>query len=325
MNYVKVSLFFIFLLIVSLPVIAHLGEEHIELPTGLQKLFDSEKEKALSITFLAVFIAGLVAITSPCGFVIIPTYIATVFRNRKRILLASTAFSIGIIIMFTILGIIASIVGSFFNSFKEYFAVISGIAIMIFGIMIFLNKGFSIFTPKIDHNKKGFFNYVLFGIFFAGGWTPCIGPIVGSVLFLAANMGSMIKATTLLIVYGLGVVIPLIIVSLIADKYDITKYIQGKSREIKLFGKKIHTTTYNIVSAIILLIVGSVILIYKGTSLLESYIQTVTPWSMSILLKVNYLVQNSEFMKTQTANVIGIIIALSVIIFLIYKIRKNNS
>ena len=108
------------------------------------------------------------------------------------------------------------------------------IAVFILGGYFVLSKVNLVSALTKETFILSFMQLYLFGIFFAGGWTPCIGPIVGSVLFLAANMGSMIKATTLLIVYGLGVVIPLIIVSLIADKYDITKYIQGKSREIKL-------------------------------------------------------------------------------------------
>jgi len=325
----KYKLFLLLLIILTIlfPVLAHQGEDHgIELPQGLQKIIDSQKERAQNLTFLAVFLAGIVTITSPCGVVIIPMFIAFTFKNRKKALLMASAFSLGITIAFIILGIIASLLGNFFNPYKQFFALISGIAIIIFAVMTLLNKGFSFFTFKIKpNNKKGFFAYILFGVFFAGAWTPCIGPVLSSIFFLAANMGSAIKSVFLLVIYSFGIIIPFIIFSVLSDKYDFAKYIQGKTRTITIFGKKIQTTIYNIVSAILLFIIGIIILIYKGTYTFESIIQTNTPWSMDILLKVNDYIINSAFMKTLTANIIGIMLILIIAIFVVLKIRKDNS
>ena len=310
----------ILLLILLLPIMV-LAQENtqLKLPIGLQKLIQYETEQAQAITFLAAFLAGLVALTSPCAFVLIPVFLSYSLRSKKKALFATAAFSIGLLITFIIFGIIASVVGSFFNQYKNYFAALSGIVIIIFGIMILYNKGFSIFTPKIENNKNSFISYMLFGIFFAGAWTPCIGPVLGSIFFLAANTGSTIKSITLLLTYAIGIIVPLLLISIFSDKINITRYF--KVRPIKIFG--INTNLYNLISAIILFILGILILIYSGTYPLETFIQRITPWSMGLLVLANDVIINSDLV-----GFIGVILALLVLVLIIYyltKSIKNNS
>ncbi len=319
---------FILVFLMLLPfVFAHEGHEHtdseVKLPVGLQKLIEYETQKAQAITLLAAFLAGLVAISSPCGFVLIPAFLSYSLRDKRKTFLATTAFSLGIIITFIVLGIIASIVGNFFNDYKNYFAVISGVVIVIFGFMILLNKGFSFFTPKIAPTKKSFVSYLVFGMLFAGGWTPCIGPVLSSILFLAANTASTIKAVILLAVYSLGIVIPLFILALLSDKLNITKYFKGKLISFTLLKKQIHTTTYNIFSAIILLVLGIVMILYNGTYPFETFVQTKTPWTMSILSNVNSIILSSPILKNTWANIIGFLIVLIIILLIIYLIKKE--
>ena len=121
-----------------------------ELPIGLQRLKQYQQQLASSITFLLAFFAGLISMTSPCGIALLPTFFAVAFKDRKKAVLMTSAFSLGLLIAFTIFGLIAGFLGNFFNTYKLTFAAVSGFILIFFGILLFLNVGFTIFNFKIQ-------------------------------------------------------------------------------------------------------------------------------------------------------------------------------
>src|SRR3989338_6366696 len=153
------KLFLVFIVVILLSNFVFAQQE---LPIGLQRLKQYEQQLASSITFLLAFFAGLISMTSPCG-----------------IALMTTAFSLGLLIAFTIFGLIAGFLGNFFNNYKLTFAVVSGFILVFFGILLFLNMGFTIFNFKLDYRKQeSFFSVAALGFFFGVGWTPCVGHIL---------------------------------------------------------------------------------------------------------------------------------------------------
>ena len=122
-----------------------------ELPIGLQRLQQYEQQLAQSITFLLAFFAGLISMTSPCGIALLPTFFSVAFKDRKKAVLMTSAFSIGLLIAFTIFGLVAGFLGNFFNTYKLTFAVVSGFILIFFGSLLFLNIGFTIFNFKLDY------------------------------------------------------------------------------------------------------------------------------------------------------------------------------
>src|SRR3989344_6999301 len=315
------KLFLIFIVVVLL---SNLALAQQELPIGLQRLKQYEQQLASSITFLLAFFAGLISMTSPCGIALLPTFFSVAFKDRKKAVLMTSAFSLGLLMAFTIFGLIAGFLGNFFNQYKLTFAVVSGFILVFFGSLLFLNIGFTIFNFKLDYRKEeSFFSVAALGFFFGVGWTPCVGPILVGILVLAANAATVINGTLMLIFYGIGIVAPLIILAYFSDRYDWanSKLLRGKEIKFNLFNKKIITHTYNIIGGILLLIIGLLMIIFKGTFFFQTELPKFIPWSMSFWGYLNERALESKIFTSATGNVLGIIVALSIVIFVVWHLK----
>ena len=298
-----------------------------ELPIGLQRLKQYEQQLASSITFLLAFFAGLISMTSPCGIALLPTFFSVAFKNRKKAILMTSAFSLGLLIAFTIFGLIAGFLGNFFNTYKLTFAVVSGFILVFFGILLFFNIGLTIFNFKLDYRKgQSFFSVAVLGFFFGVGWTPCVGPILVGILVLAANAATVLNGTLMLLFYGIGIVAPLILLAYFSDKYDWanSKLLRGKTIEFNLFDKKIITHTYNVIGGILLLIIGLLMVLFKGTFFFQTELPKYVPWSMSFWGYLNERALESKIFTSTTGNILGVIIGLSIIVFVVWYLNKSG-
>jgi len=295
----------------------------LELPPGVQKLLAYQNQVALSITFLIAFIGGILTFTSPCGFVVLPAFFSYLFKERKRAMFMTAIFSLGMTTAFIIFGIIAGMVGNFFNDYKIFFASISGILLVIFGIMLIFNLGFSLFDFRIKHKPNHSWSVFFLGFFFAIGWTPCVGPILGGIIILATGVGSIVKSAILFGFYALGVALPLMIVSYFSDRYDVAKWFTSKHVEFNLLGKKIHTHLYGIIGGILLIVIGLIMFFGKGTSFFMDQIPRYLPWTMDLFTNVNEKLVESAFFTSRTANIIGVAIAL-VLLYVIWKAIRHH-
>ncbi|WP_352420317.1 cytochrome c biogenesis protein CcdA [Proteiniborus sp.] len=183
------------------------------------------------ISMSAVFIAGLLSFFSPCVIPLIPAYITYItgtaleeeLENRKVLALTRTlGFVLGFTIIFMIMGISASFLGRLFRVYKAQFSKISGVLIIGLGLNMMgilnlnlLNKGNKIKLPKIT----SWFSSVLVGMAFAAGWTPCAGAVLGTILLLAGNTGTVSTGFFLLLFYSLGLAIPFILTALLISKF----------------------------------------------------------------------------------------------------------
>jgi cytochrome c-type biogenesis protein len=210
------------------------------------------------------FFAGIISFISPCVLPLIPGYISFIcgttlndldLKSKNFILQKSLFFSLGFSLVFICLGATASFIGSFLLNNSQILSIISGVVIIFFGIYLleliqinFLNKNFGNYNIKYSNNL--FFPFMV-GIGFGFGWTPCIGPILGSILAYASMENSIYKGVLLLGVYSLGLAIPFVVSSLIIKKFLVI------SQKSKFYLNKIKKS-----SGIILLITG--ILIVTG-------------------------------------------------------------
>ncbi|WP_026939597.1 cytochrome c biogenesis CcdA family protein [Hippea alviniae] len=175
------------------------------------------------------FIGGLTSFFSPCIFPLIPVYISFVtgysleeLKNSKdisplNIFVRTTAFILGFSIIFISMGIVSSSVGTFLLTNKILFARISGAIVILFGLQLagILNIGFMSKTKKFTtcFHSASILSSFVFGIIFAFGWSPCVGPILSSILILAADTASVKQGSLLLLLYSLGIGLPFLIFS----------------------------------------------------------------------------------------------------------------
>jgi cytochrome c-type biogenesis protein len=313
----KKTIYFVILLLVFTAVAA------LEFPPGAQKVLDYEKQISLAVTFLIAFLGGILTFTSPCGFVVIPTFFSYLFKERKRAMFMTATFSLGMIFAFIIFGIIAGLVGNFFNLYKEFFSILSGILLIMFGVMLILNKGFAFFDFKIKHKPHDGWGVFFLGFFFAVGWTPCVGPILAGIVVLSAGAGTLFKSVLLFAFYALGVTLPLLIVSYFSDKYDVSRWFTSKHVEFSIFGKKIYTHLYGIIGGIMLIIVGIIMMYFRGTRVFMTEIPKYIPWSMTFFTDMNEYLVKSSFFTSTTANIVGIAIAV-ILLFVMWKAIRHH-
>jgi len=186
----------------------------------------------MTTTLSIAFFAGLISFLSPCVLPLIPGYISYIsgtsfdklVEKRKSLIVIKTIFfALGFSIVFIALGSTASLIGNFLLNNSDVFRIIAGIIIIFFSLQLigiinfkFMNKDIRIFTDQYSHNLAF---PVLVGAAFGFGWTPCIGPILGSILALASIEENINKSILLLSFYSLGLAIPFIISGVLIDKF----------------------------------------------------------------------------------------------------------
>ena len=221
--------------------------------------------------------AGLISFLSPCVLPLIPGYISYISGSslnelieQKNInLIPIILFTVGFSIVFIIFGAASTFLGRILlqNSFE--LRIIAGLVIMVFSLHIIgiINIKFLNYEKRIDTNlSSNFFSPILIGMAFAFGWTPCIGPILGSILVLAATEESLSKGILLLSFYSIGLAIPFILSGYLIQKFLI--FSKNFKKNIKLVSK---------IGGIILLITG-ILIITNQLQALGYYLQEIFPF-----------------------------------------------
>ena len=206
-----------------------------------------------NVTLIAAFAAGFLSFISPCVLPLIPGYVSfvsgvsledmrgetAVSSARRRVLVTSLFFVLGFSLVFIALGATASVVGHFLLEKQPILAKIAGVLLVIFGLhtMGVFRIGFLESEKRMQANRKpaGVLGAVLVGIAFAFGWSPCIGPILGGILALAAAKDTVWEGTELLAVYSVGLGIPFLLTSIAINQFfAVTKRIRKHYHTIEL-------------------------------------------------------------------------------------------
>lgn len=186
-----------------------------------------------SVSFIFVFLEGIISFFSPCVIPLIPVYMSYLAGNakkegedgvitydRKKVFFHTLFFIIGISFAFFILGMSFTALGKFFNSNKMLFTRIGGILIIILGLFqlgifdfSFLQREKKIHINLANKNVNPFMAFIM-GFTFSFAWTPCVGPALSSVLIMASGAKTSILGNTLVLVYALGFVLPFLLLGL---------------------------------------------------------------------------------------------------------------
>ena len=221
------------------------------------------------------FGAGLISFLSPCVLPLIPGYISFIsgaslnelLEKKKINLIPLILFTLGFSFVFIIFGAAASFLGQIFLQNSQTLRIVAGLIIIIFSLQLIgiINISFLNFEKKIytKTNSNIWFTFVI-GMAFGFGWTPCIGPILGSILALASTEETIFKAVILLSFYSLGLAIPFVLSGYLMQKF--------------LMFSKNFKKNMNLVSK-----TGGIILLITGILILTNQLQVLGYYILNIL------------------------------------------
>lgn len=191
-------------------------------------------------SILAAFAAGLLSFVSPCVLPLIPGYLSYISgltldemqgtggagpspSARRRVLIASLFFVLGFSLVFVAFGAAASVIGQYLLERQRVLAKIAGVIVILFGLhtMGVLRIGWLYSEKRVQLKSKpaGMLGAALVGIAFAFGWTPCIGPILSGILYLAAEQETVGQGVRLLAVYSAGLGVPFLLTAIAIDRF----------------------------------------------------------------------------------------------------------
>lgn len=219
------------------------------------------------------FAAGILSFLSPCVLPLVPGYISLMSgvsidnlkqgtSNRRAVILNSLAFNVGLSVIFLILGTTAGLVGSAITS-NPWVRIIGGLVIIVFGLQLIgllkitaLYKDTRFFS---EEKPRGILGSATLGMAFAAGWTPCIGPILGGIIGLAATSGGWKSGLVLSAFYSAGLAVPFLLTGL-----GINKFLGFYAS----FRKHLHKV--EVTSGIVLIFVGLLVMTGQSTLLASS-------------------------------------------------------
>ncbi|MGD8620625.1 MAG: cytochrome c biogenesis protein CcdA [Anaerolineales bacterium] len=218
-----------------------------------------------NITFGLAMLAGLASFLSPCVLALVPAYVGylggrsvtsegVVVENRWQTFAHGVAFVLGFSVVFVVLGVAASALGGLLFSIREWIARIGGAIVIVFGLhtLGLINIPFLDYDTRRQYTPRasaGLTSSALMGVFFSAGWAPCVGPVLGAVLTLAVNGGSVTTGATLLSAYSLGLAVPFLLAALGVG--SVTNLMRRHSKLIRVL---------SVATGVLLVIIGFMLL-----------------------------------------------------------------
>ena len=214
------------------------------------------------------FLAGLASFLSPCVFSLVPAYVGylggraaggevSAGGNRWVTFSHGLAFVLGFSFVFVLLGVATSAFGNLLFDLRYLLAKVGGVVVVIFGLHMigvfripFLE--YDTRVQKLPDPKLGYLSSALLGVFFSAGWSPCVGPVLGAILTLALNGGSVSQGASLLSAYSAGLAIPFLIAAL---------GVGWVSTTLRKYGKVMRYI--EIAMGVVLVIIG--VMLFSGT------------------------------------------------------------
>lgn len=234
-------------------------------------------EETAAFGALVSFTAGVLSFLSPCVLPLIPSYITfitgmsleEVQNSRRTALVHSLLFIAGFTLIFMALGATATVLGRALLAYRGTISRIGGVLIILFGLYLLgaFNIGILARERRVHLANKplGYLGTILVGIAFGAGWTPCIGPILGSILIYTSGTADLGRGLFLLFMYSLGLAIPFLLASL-ATNHFITAFARFRR----------HLVWVSRAGGALLILIG-ILLVTDYFTILASYLQTFTP------------------------------------------------
>lgn len=225
----------------------------------------------------SAFVGGVLSFLSPCVLPLVPSYLGFLTGmtaeemqvDRRRVFVHALWFVAGFSVIFVLLGATASALGSLLQQYQTWIARVGGVILILFGLYLLgvIKPAFLMRERRLQLADKplGYLGSAFVGVAFGAAWTPCIGPILGAILTLAAAQASVAQGTFLLFVYALGLAIPFLLTALALERF-LTWF--KRFRQYIVWVERI---------AGIMLIILGILLLTDRFTLLAGYLQRLTP------------------------------------------------
>jgi cytochrome c-type biogenesis protein len=230
-----------------------------------------------ALSFMVAFVAGLLSFLSPCVLPLVPSYVGfitgmtlpEISGRRRAALLHALLFVAGFSLVFVLLGASATALGRALNYYQVWLQRVGGVLIIVFGFLCLgvfkvgvLNQERRV---QLDRKPVGYLGSALVGVAFGAGWTPCIGPVLGAILGLAATTSDVTRGMQLLAVYSAGLALPFLIAAVAVESF--LDWFQRFRRYLPWVMR---------LSGVILIVVG-VLLVTGEFTRLAGWLQGLTP------------------------------------------------
>lgn len=230
------------------------------------------------VNIITAFVAGVLMFLAPCTLPLVPGFIAYISSNEKeKAVRKAFMFCLGFLLTFLLFGILAGLLGHVLAPYKIFLQKLGALFIIFFGLYILGIFKLSLFngtrvTEYFHHLQKTRFSPFIFGVSFAAGWSPCVGPVLAGIFFYATFAYSVFQALWLFLFFALGFIAPFLLVAYL---------VQRSHREVRIRSYRI----FNILAGAILLFVG-LLLFTDNFSL-------IAVWAYEVLDFFNYESINS--------------------------------
>ncbi len=285
----------------------------------------------ISASFIASFFAGVAALFAPCCItVLLPTYFASIFKQKAKVFLMTFVYFLGILSIFLPIGLGVSLLTQVFSQFHNTIFFFGGIFLIFLGMFLLLGQQFSLpFSVHPELRKQDFISIYVLGIFSAVA-TACCAPVLAGVLTLSALPGSFILGGIYTLAYVLGMVLPLFIIAFFLDKVDFTKkfFAFRKSLSYNVLGQKIRLTFANLFSGLMFFAIGIIIIYLANTNQITSH----SSYQVSMNI---YLTKFIKFISSFTKlipEIVWALIFVGIIMFITYfaikqffSLKKNKA
>ena len=230
-----------------------------------------------NLGILIAFSAGMLSFLSPCVLPLVPSYVTFITgmtledlqQTKRETLLHALTFVVGFSLIFLALGAGATVFGQLMLRYRDWISRVGGVLIIVFGLYLLgvLNLGFLARDTRLHLANKplGYFGTLVVGIAFGAGWSPCIGPILGAILTMAANEADLQRGLVLLFAYSAGLAVPFLLAAQMVDRF------------LALFAKLRHQMIWvNRFAGAMLILVG-VLMVTDRFTMLATWLQDLTP------------------------------------------------
>jgi cytochrome c biogenesis protein CcdA len=225
----------------------------------------------LEIGLAGAFLGGTLAIFSPCSALLLPAFFAYAFQSRTELVLRTFVFFVGLVTLLVPLGMGAGFASALVIGYRETAILVAGSILILFGVLELTGSGFSLLPRRLSGLARGGKSWS--AVYFAGlvysfaGF--CAGPILGSVLTVAAGSGSPVWGGLLLLAYAFGMTVPLFLLASLWDRYRLGERAWLRGRVLRIGPREIHS--FNLIAGLLFIGLGLLFLATGGTAALTRF------------------------------------------------------